>query len=239
LDPNLENQIDESNVLLETLVGEGKKYKTVADLAKAYAHADVHISKVTTEKAELENKVKTMEAQLEILNKLATNQTNTAQSNETPAVETTVAKNPSDEGDIEAKIRSTVEQLGEEQKRAVNTNKVDAVLLERFGEAEKATEFLKTKASELGLGVKFLTDLAASSPTAFFATVGLDTNSQPKSDAAPKSTVNTASVSQMANVRPNTYAWYQQLRKDDKTLYYSAKIQLQMHQDASKPGFFE
>ena len=180
-----------------------------------------------------------MEAQLEILNKLATNQTNTpsAQSNNTPAVETPGEKK-SENDDIEAKIRSTVEQLSEEQKRTANTQKVDAVLLEKFGEAEKATDFLKNKAMELGLGVKFLTDLAASSPTAFFATVGIDTTTQPKSDPAPKNTVNTAALQGTA-VKPNTYAWYQQLRRDNKALYNSAKIQLQMHQDASKPGFFD
>lgn len=233
MDPNIENQ--DGNPILEALVGEGKKYKTVEDLAKAYAHADVHITKITSEKAEIEERAKTMEAQLEILNKLATNPTPTTQGTTTPAVETNAKEDPK-EGDIEAKIRSTVEQLGEEQKRAANTQKVDAALIERFGESEKATEFLKTKAAELGLGVKFLTDLAASSPMAFFATVGLEAT-QPKSDSAPKSTVNAAALGATA-VKPNTYAWYQQLRRDNKALYNSAKIQMQMHQDASKPGFY-
>jgi hypothetical protein len=237
LDPT-EIQTDEPNVILETLVGEGKKYKTVGDLAKAYAHADVHIARITAENSEKDERLKTMEAQMEVLNKLVTNPNNPAQSNPTPAVETSVSNSPQGD-DIETKIRDTVEQLSEEKKRTENTSKVDTVLLEKFGEPEKATEFLKSKASELGLGLKFLTDLAASSPAAFFATVGIDNASQTRSDAAPRSTVNTAALGQTATVKPNTYAWYQQLRKDNKALFNSTKIQMQMHQDSGKPGFYD
>lgn len=232
MDPNNENPEDTS--VLDALVGDGKKYKTVADLAKAYAHADVFIGQLKAENTTIKEKADTLEAKLEILDKLATNPQAKAQGNETPAVET-----PSQvsQDDMEAKIRSTVEQLSEERKRTENTQKVDTVLLEKFGETDKATEFLKNKAIELGLGVKFLTDLAASSPQAFYATVGLDVTPTAKSDPAPKSTVNTATLSN-STAKPNTYAWYEELRRTDKARFNSAKTQLQMHQDAGKPGFF-
>jgi hypothetical protein len=233
MDPN-ENQEDTS--VLDVLVGEGKKYKSVADLAKGYAHADVFIEQVKLENSTYKQKVEQMEAQLEILSKLATNPKAEDTGSQTPAGGTE-ATPPPQVDDIEAKIRSTVEQLSEETKRKQNTAKVDEALLEKFGESEKATQFLKEKAEQLGLGVKFLTDLAATSPNAFYATVGLDVSSQPKGDPAPRSTVNTATM-QSAQAKPGTYAYYQALRRDNKSLYNSAKIQMQMHEDAKKPGFF-
>jgi hypothetical protein len=235
------DQIDENQVspLLATLVGEDKKYKSVDDLAKAYAHADVFIEQLKSEKAttetekrEAEERAAKLEAQLEILNKLATNpKADEANGTKTPAVE-----EPKSD-DIDTKIRATVELLSEEQKQKTNSAQVDQVLIEKFGEPEKATEYLKAKAAELGVGIKFLTDLAKTSPTAFYATVGLNT-SQAKSDPAPRSTVNTT-ILQGSAVKPNTYAWYQQLRKENKALYNTARIQTQMHADASKPGFYD
>jgi hypothetical protein len=234
--PELENENTEG--LLETLVGEGKKYKTMGDLAKAYAHADVFIEQLKLEKQQVEELLIQEKAKVSVFEKL-TNPTQTETQSETKtttAVEETKTEQKPVE-DFDAKIRAAMDERDHARIVQANRAEVDSKLAEVYGDPEKAAEAIKAKAVELNLSVDWLLDVAGRSPEAFYRTVGLTTTTQLKSMEAPKSTVNVQGTT--TAVKPNTYAWYQQLRRESPEVYRSAATQLRMHEDAKKPGFFD
>ena len=216
--------------LYETLVGEGKKFKSPEDLAKAKLESDRFIEQLKQEPKQLREDLDRLVEENRLLKELAKkdNGSTTAQ----PEQNTTASESP--QIDLEARIRETLKKTAEEEKQRENLTKVSETMIQTYGTQEKAAEVLRQKALELGVGVEFLQDVAARSPKAFFQTVGVTEVARSQTNSAG-STVNTAALAQ-TGVKPNTYKWYQELRKSDPRLYNSPKIQNQMMQDALKQG---
>ncbi len=215
--------------LFETLVGEGKKFKTAEDLARAKINSDNFIEQLKEEPKQLREDLNRLASELELLKKVNGAPTAQSQGNTTP-VET-----PKDqEFDLDARIRESLQKVSSEEKARNNLAQVNDAMVKLYGDASKAHEVLSTKAQELGVGVEFLKDIAARSPTAFFQTVGIQES--PRSEqVGNRSTVNTGATSQ-TGIKANTYAWYQQLRKDNPVLYNSPKMKNQMMKDALAKG---
>jgi hypothetical protein len=215
---------------LETLVGEGKKYATVDELAKAYLHAEPTIEQRNRENAQLREELATRVTMEQLLEKI---------SNPTPKLEVTPeahqpAKPALSQDDVNKLVRDALTE--QEQNRAVaqNVNTVTAKLLEAYGSEEKANQVIKQRAQELGVSVDFLQDVAAKSPKAFFTTIGLD--AQPKvPGSTDRSDVNATALGNQA-VKAGTYKWYDQIRKTDPVKYFSPQVQNQMHKDALAAG---
>lgn len=217
--------------LYETLVGEGKKFKSPEDLAKAKLESDRFIEQLKEEPKQLREDLERLAEENRLLKEIA-KQVKDNGSPAQPEQKTTESESPVI--DLEARIRETLKKTAEEAKREENINRVSEAMLQAYGSQEKAKEVLVQKASELGVGVEFLQDVAARSPKAFFQTVGV--NEVPRSQqTSAGSTVNTAAMGS-AGTKANTYQWYQQLRKDNPTLYHSPKIQTQMMNDALAKG---
>ena len=217
--------------LYETLVGEGKKFKSPEDLAKAKLESDRFIEQLKEEPKQLREDLERLAQENQLLKEIA-KQVKDNGSTAQPEQNTTASVSP--QIDLEARIRETLKKTAEEAKREENINRVSDTMLQTYGTQEKAAEVLRQKAVELGVGVEFLQDVAARSPKAFFQTVGV--NEAPRSQqTSAGSTVNTAAMGS-AGIKANTYQWYQQLRKDNPTLYHSPKIQTQMMNDALAKG---
>lgn len=216
--------------LYETLVGEGKKFKTPEDLAKAKLESDRFIEQLKEEPKQLREDLNRLVEETRLLRELAT------RNNGAPLAkqEQKTPDSPSPEIDLDARIRETLKRTAEESKRLENMNTVNDAMVQTYGSLEKAKEVLKQKASELGVGAEFLQDVAARSPKAFFQTVGIAEVARTLQTSS-SSTVNTAAMGN-AGVKTNTYKWYQQLRKDNPSMYHSPKIQTQMMNDAMKSG---
>jgi hypothetical protein len=223
-----------TNEYLEQFVGDGKKFKSVEELAKAYANADNHIGELRTD---LQS---TREFIAEELKKLAEQRN---QEPPKPVTETGSTPKPAPV----APAGETVENLDERIAKALeerdtlkrlqgNASLVQDVLVERLGGVEKAAEAVIKKASELGLSPSDMKELAAKSPKAFLTTMGIDAEVKPASHAtpAPRSDVNMNVVN--SATKPNTYSYFEQIRKSDPKLYWSPKTQNAMHKAAQDMG---
>lgn len=212
---------------LDELVGPGKKFATVDELAKSYGHGQNHIATLEAEAAQWRQGI---QEQIE-------------QRQQTPPQGTPPSpqsEQRADEPNLDDRIREALEARERENKLTKNVNEVSTRLVEVYGDPQKANEAVNAKAAELGVTVQFLMDSAAASPKAFYAQLGLD--AAPRQAAAPKGNVNPAALNALNQSRtaaPGTYAYYEQLRKENSRLYNSPKIQLEMHKYAlENPNFF-
>jgi hypothetical protein len=220
----------------EALVGEGKKYGTPADLAKAYANADAKIMADAAELAALREAKTELEITKRLLderNRVVPTVTPTAKP-ETPVVA------PLSDEDLETRIENKLTERNEKEQRKHNQNIAAARLVEVFGDATKAKEAINLKALELGVSSKWLEDTAATSPTAFFSAMGVKPSTEaPTSTPAPKGNVNPEALvnaGHQIQAKPGTFAYYNAIRKSDPKLYRDASTQRAMHNDAVRLG---
>lgn len=223
---------------LEQYVGEGKKFKDVNELAKAYDNANKFIPELKTD---LQN---TREFIAEELKKIA------ERNNVEPPVLTeeeggkppAPVSPPKDAGeDLEARIAKALEERDEVKRFQANAALAESVLIEHLGSKEEAVKAVQAKAAAMGVEPSYLKEAAFKSPKAFFSLMGIDPESKPTSlsTPAPSADVNPNMLG-AGKPKANTYEYYNQLRKSDPKLYWSPKVQSQMHRDAQEnPDFFK
>lgn len=210
---------------LDDLVGPGKKFATVDELAKSYTHGQNHISTLEAEAAQWREGI---QAQVEAQRQ----QTQGQQPQPSPQSE-----QRADEPNLDDRIREAIEATDRERKLAKNIDDVSTRLAQVYGDAKKANEAINAKAQELGVSIQFLMDTAAQSPKAFYAQIGL--TEAPRQAPAPRGDVNAAALNTLnpsQRAAEGTYGYYEQLRKENPRLYNSPKIQLQMHKEAQEKG---
>lgn len=214
---------------LEELVGEGKKFGTIEDLAKGKFHADTMIE---TLKAEI-NTLKTSSANgtnidtlLEEIRKI--NAGKTGDNNGQPIGDAQVNPPPQN---IEEIVLSTLTKTEQARKAQENEQKSVAKMQEVWG--KDASKELSRVASTLGLTKEKLLETAQQSPEAFFTLTGLNSNRSPASGT----TVPTSSVRFESNGTGKRDAkYYRELKKTNPTAYKDSKTQVQMHRDALQLG---
>ena len=132
-------------------------------------------------------------------------------------------------------IETLVEQLmtKKEKTRTLeqNISVANEAVLSQFG--DKAAEVVKAKASELGMSVDRLKEIAAESPTAFLQLIGAKTQVKTESVTTPSS-IRTETFSNTNSDR--TFKYYQNMRKESKSLYYSPKVQRMLMEDRLRLG---
>lgn len=139
---------------LSTLVGEGKKFKTVDDLAKSKLEADRFIDTLKREKEELESRMTTLQVEVEKQKKTTTTST-------TP---TTQPSSVTEES-LQALIDKTLSDREVTRTRTKNLDDAKKYLMDNFG--EKAEEVLTTQASGMGISKDKLLEIASDTPVLF------------------------------------------------------------------------
>jgi len=219
---------------IEQLVGEGKKFKSVEELAKGKLEADRHISEITQTLSELREEVAKQDYAKDLLAKLQDKgaDSNTANSaSENNAGNSANGNTTQNASDIETLVEQAI--LKKEQSRSVEHNiaKANEAIVAQYG--EKAAEVVKAKAQELGISVERLKEIAAESPTAFLQLVG-GTVKKADTSVLPKSSVRSESFNSTTSDR--TFQYYQNMRRENKSLYYSPKIQRTLMEDRQRLG---
>lgn len=224
---NPTDDLDTSNITLETLVGETQKYKTPDDLAKAYAHADAAIAAMKAEKIRLEaeNRV------LKELDQTRNKKPNDDSGNDDPPVNTPPEPKIEDK-DLSTLVAEELKKSKEQDKFADNVNAVSDKLASFYGNAREAQKAVNTKAQELNVSVEWLMDVAGRSPVAFYNTLGIDQRSF--NTPASAGDVNTAALNRDGN-RKN-FNYYEEIRKTDPKLYFSAPLRKEMFEQARQQG---
>lgn len=210
-----------TSTALEQLVGEGKKFATVEDLAKGKLAADAHVSTLEAEAAATKDQLATL--------------------NREKGTEYTVAdlmkavKDATDskEGDAEGTKPMSSEELQELIKSAIagekqtstkdaNRAKGNALVLSKAnGNIEVAQALIAERATAVGMTPASLAELSESSPEAFAKLMEIDSTTQAPSTGALHS-VNTdvlnAGVMEVDGYKTRSY--YEAKRKEMGNLKY-------------------
>lgn len=229
-----------SSSVLDALVGEGKKFKTVDDLAKGKMESDAFIARLQEEMADLRkeaDRIEELESQLEEIR-----QRNSDRANE--GMQPKVGKDntsPSlSESDIETLVQKALTKAETNRTATENILEANRKMIEAVGSKEKAQEAVAAASTRLGLSIDYLKNIAATSPTAFLNLMGTTGSADNKAPApsAPHGTVNPmAELDGNKAVKPGTKAYYDAMRRKDRRLYFSAKVQQEIF-EAVKNGTY-
>jgi hypothetical protein len=168
----LEGEVDDTPALdpetdyVEQLVGEDKKFKTVADLARAKVESDRFIEQLKREQAEARAELAERIKMEEFLQRIEAK----------PSPSGSDTKPTERDEKASAVTPETIEQIIEarEQKRQreENLSEVERRLKETFGVNWK--QEVQKKAVSLKLSTKWLTDVGARSPVALYGLLGIE-----------------------------------------------------------------
>lgn len=159
-------------------VGEGKKYSDVSKALESIPHAQSHIDKLEEELAQTRAKLEASKSIEETLSNFASQK-----EQDTPTSQ------PVDLDKISELVDKRLVAQQQQQVQQSNVKHVVDTLSKQFGDKDKAESAFISKATELGVDVSYLNNLAATSPKAVYALFGSE--SRPVSQEFSKSSVNT------------------------------------------------
>ena len=220
--------------ILDELVGEGKKFATVEDLAKGKLEADAHIVQIEGENKLTREQLKDLETKSEKQATIADLIKTVQESNKQGKEDT----NQLSDEDLSKKIRSIVQDDADVSTKESNLAKANKAVLDKLnGDVEAAKAYVAERAEKLGMSVAELQTLGETSPDAFHALMGTN-----------PSTVS-SSVTALPGVKPpqgteeeidghKTKAYYDKLKKEMGIAKYwkDTKVQGQYTKDAMALG---
>jgi hypothetical protein len=215
------------------LVGEGKKFKDVESLAKGKLEADRHIGEITKTLDELRAELAKQDYAKSLLEQMNKASETTAEqpSSSTPSPSNTENTTQRASDDIEALVEKVITEKERSRTVTQNLSVVNEEMEKQYG--DKAGQILKAKSAELNMSLERLKEIAAESPTAFFQLVGVNNNKKVTS-MTTQSSVRSENFN--SNSQERDFDYYQKLRKENRSLYYSPKIQNMMLQDRTRLG---
>jgi len=210
----------------------GEAFKDPQVLAKSKLESDNYIKQLEGQLTELRTELSKEEAAKKLLAELESRR-QAPNANSLPKQGET---NPSDtkpelsEDVIQRLVEETLSKRETTQTAKQNAKMVQDQLVQKYGTEAKA--HVEKKAQELGMSFERLSALAAEAPTAFMSLIG-----EPKPEYKPpvSGTINTA-AGNFNNPAEKNWAYYQNLRKTNKQLYFDPKTQQQMMQDKMRLG---
>lgn len=242
---------NENDSFLDKYVGEGKKYATVEDLAKAYDHANSHIEEMKNDNGHLREEFEMFRefttAQLaKGTDKNASGKENLSDDNKgqnelspEPKPAPAPPNGKVEEVDLDARIAKALEEKDEQKRLEANARIAEEVMVKHFGSKEEGAAAIRKRAEELGVSPNWLASTAFQSPKAFFVSMNINPDETPRSTSTPNasSDVNAQRLAD-ANpaIKPGTYAFYQKLRKDNPREYWSFDVQKRFMEDALRMG---
>lgn len=225
---------DAQNVL-DQLVGEGKKFKTVEDLAKGKLESDAFIERLTDEQKSLREQLEKLDAAAKeaetlksVLDKLGhkPNSGSEGKDGNQP--------NPGPE-EIEKLVSKMLQEREVATSRETNRKRANDELLKRFeGDQSKAKEYLDNRAKELGMSTEALGELSETSPQAFATLVGLR---KPENFSGANATHMSGRNSDASNFGGEKNAsYYKELKQTDRKKFYSVGVQQELIKFGEKHG---
>lgn len=229
--PNVQNGDNTSPVAV--LVGEGRKYKTMDDLAKAYLEADNFIEKLKDENRVYKEEVVKAKTIDDVLKRLQQPTDQGTNDSAPPASPATGNIRPED---VAAIVKREITGYETAKQRENNMLKADAAMKKVFG--EKAQEVFNSVANtpETKQALQALAEVAPDQFVALFTKGG-------GASGTSHSTINTGALDLDAigdrAANPGTKDYYNKLRKESPQKYYSTDVQLAMSKAAqANPKLF-
>jgi hypothetical protein len=215
------------------LVGEGKKFKTDADLAKGKFYADKTIETLTKKLDELQLELKTKTNMEDFLTQMKNSQ-NQSQPLQNDPVQPDPSQNAGiNDSDLDAKLEALLAKKEALKSAETNMAQVKQVMSEQFGDL--AVQVINKKARDLGMSVSDLQALAQKSPSAFFNLIGVSPEtSAPSAVPVPRNSVNQMGGVASQVIRNQSY--YEKLKRENPTLYFRGETTVQQIRDAEALG---
>lgn len=216
---------------LAILVGEGRKYKTVDELAKAYVSIDDFAEKLKGENASLRTEVTKAKTLDEVLERLKAESGSAAQDQGANKVDASKGAPGLTTTDVAAIVRSTLTGMESTRTKEANLLKADAEMRKLFG--DKAEAMFQKEASTPEMK-KALMDLASVSPEKFvalFRPAKVDGSSVDHGTSVNSAALGNEQASGRAT-DPGCKEFYNELRRKKPSEYYSQAMQLQMNKVA-------
>lgn len=210
---------------LESLVGEGKKFKTIEDLARGKMESDKFIAQMQREQQELREELNKRLTVEEVLAKIEERQ----KASKSAASEDDDTESYTPEGNrgvdlsaIEKLVESKFNEAQSMADQRRNMQSVKNIMRERFG--SNYVRVMEEKLEELGVGKDWANGLAATQPKAFLSLMG--TPSKPPGDVTSPPQTQVRSTTSTGH---KTFADFEKLRKEDPARYFSKDVQMEMH----------
>lgn len=221
--------VSNQDSIVNALVGDGKKFKTVEDLAKGKLEADNFIEEMKTEMAELRKDLSTSLRTAEAIEAI--------KKERDPSLRK--APDESEPVDMGKIVRDELTKAENEKIAIGNIREANDHLVTKLGGKDEAKKFLSEKSQELGIPVDWFMDMAAKSPKALYNTLGVDAPAPVAPKGPMKSDVNTlAKDLNSPRVKEGSKAYFDEIRKKDPGTYWTPRVQQQI-MDAKKKGTYE
>lgn len=217
---------------LESLVGEGRKFKTVEELARGKKEADAFIQRLQGELEGLRAELKEREDSKRMVEDLRK--------------ELLEKKEPApikdmSNTDIKSVVTEQLKELEAQKNAEQNLKIINEKMFGKYG--KDAADVVAKKAIALGVNKGFLESVALRSPQAFLTMMGVEEiqeASKPASGATKQgisSSVNVeAAITNVPQQAQKNY--YDTMRKENPTLYWSAKVQNQLAKAIAEGKYF-
>lgn len=235
---------DPNKDYLTELVGDDKKFKTPAELARSKVEADLFIEQLKRETAqlrqELEGKLKLDDLLTRIESSVAPKTNNVM---ETPSgTNNNSSGNPSANGITKEEIEQLLTQREKETIERNNLTKVAETLAAKYG--PDFQKVVNQRAQELELDERTLTELAKNKPNSFLKLMDVSKEapaSEPAtvrnlSSLVPAGNVNSSSFSQNTNSGMKKMSDFSKLRRENPRLYHSPSTQMEIFELTKKYG---
>ena len=226
---------------VDALVGEGKKFATMEEMAKGKFESDLYVTHLQGEMKGLRSIIDEQESVAELVDKAMKPQTpEPAEAPQAPAPA------PSPEGsapaplsaqDIQALVDQQVNSRLTAQQKQANVDACTAAAKERYG--ENYGSILAENAKKLGVKQEFLVDVASDQPAVFLKLMvepGEATPPAPVGDPTP--VTSELRIDPNAGTTVKNFAYYEDIRRKDPRLYRSAAFQNEIYEASKGPNFY-
>lgn len=225
---------EDTEVKLEDLVGDGKKFKSVEDLAKGKLESDRFIAQLQSELKGIREELNTRITLTEFMDNFKNSNTQPNQpsgDNQDRTGGESTALKPDDLRKLLDEELAKREQVSTARQ---NLNTVKQKLSEAFG-PNYATR-LEEEARKLNVSKEFLNNMAATTPSAFFRLVGVEA-SAPRDNGdvfSPPPSQRTATP--LGNGTSKNKSYFDKIKAADPKVYWSPAVQNEMHREALRQG---
>lgn len=234
---------------LAQLVGEGKPFKSVEDMALGKLAADEFIGTLKGENKEMRDALGAASTTTET-NKLLQDllaKVGQASNGEGDGNQSVAGQGAPSREDIVKLIQGEVSERETQRSKEANRFKANSELLKHFnGDENRARAFVTMRASELGVTVKGLGTMAETTPQVFLELMGvvkprIGSPSAMHQGGLPLDNARNPGDGSGGDGVVRDYAFYKELRKKLGDKYYQPKIQQQLIKDRKALGdkFFD
>jgi hypothetical protein len=238
--PPNEPVIDLNKNYLEDLVGEGKKFKTAADLARGKYEADTFIETLKRQQDELRADYLRLRDEAEarakledLITKFENGQKNTDPNNPPEQRVNTPVYKPEE---VESLVSKKILENEASKKEQENFQSVQNRMKEVLGDDYQ--RIVRNRINELGVTEEYVNEQARKYPKALIKLLGVEDNDSQRGQQfqTPPQSARRSDSFAPKGADKRSWSYYQRMKQEDPKRYYDPKTNIQMHNDAIALG---